>query len=212
MASSQRESGTNSRSSVDSDMNRRRFVSRSGPPPWPRTCGSTTRRRGADSREAEASRSRRHRRAGQPASHPQHLDPRSRKNRSRRWLQGARGEHMMERHGNLAAPTRLARRHQQAFADTSVQAVTPFGRLGSARLLPHLDFDTIRRNPKVMIGYSYITALLLLHPREDRTVTFPGPIGWDAGIRGRSITTSASLQRRARPTRTSRASPAIATA
>jgi muramoyltetrapeptide carboxypeptidase len=36
-------------------------------------------------------------------------------------------------------------------ADPSVQAILPVrGGRGSARLLPHLDFDLIRRNPKVI--------------------------------------------------------------
>ena len=49
------------------------------------------------------------------------------------------------------------------------------GGWGSARLLPHLDFDTIRRNPKVILGYSDITALLNgIHARTG-LVTFHGP-------------------------------------
>ncbi len=56
------------------------------------------------------------------------------------------------------------------------------GGWGSARVLPSLDFDTIRQNPKVLIGYSDITALLLSIQGRTGLITFHGPIGlgrWD---------------------------------
>jgi muramoyltetrapeptide carboxypeptidase len=95
------------------------------------------------------------------------------------------GEHMMERHGYLAGDDKArAEDINRAFADRSVAAVHAIrGGWGSARLLPHLDFDTIRRNPKVLIGYSDITALLLSIHAKTGLVTFHGPIGlgrWDA--------------------------------
>ena len=93
-------------------------------------------------------------------------------------------EHMMERHGYLAGEDKArAEDINKAFADKSVAAVHAIrGGWGSARLLPHLDFDTIKRNPKVMIGYSDITALLLSIHAKTGLVTFHGPIGlgrWD---------------------------------
>ena len=77
---------------------------------------------------------------------------------------------MMERHGYLAGDDKArADDINKAFADTSVAAVHAIrGGWGSARLLPYLDYDTIRRNPKVLIGYSDITALLPGDSREDR--------------------------------------------
>src|SRR3546814_4953233 len=46
------------------------------------------------------------------------------------------------------------------FADESVKAVICLrGGSGAARLLPLLDYDAIRANPKVLLGYSDITAL-----------------------------------------------------
>jgi len=72
----------------------------------------------------------------------------------------------------------------KAFADRSVAAVHAIrGGWGSARLLPYLDFDAIRRNPKVLIGYSDVTALLLSAYAKAGLVTFHGPIGmgrWDS--------------------------------
>jgi muramoyltetrapeptide carboxypeptidase len=95
------------------------------------------------------------------------------------------GEHVMNRYGSLAGADRdRAQDINRFFADRDVRAVLPTrGGWGSARLLPHLDFDTIRRNPKVMLGYSDITALLNgIHARTG-LVTFHGPNGggrWDA--------------------------------
>lgn len=95
------------------------------------------------------------------------------------------GEHMMERHGYLAGEDKArADDINKAFADRSVSAVHAIrGGWGSARVLPHLDFETIRRNPKVLIGYSDITALLLSIHARTGLITFHGPIGlgrWDA--------------------------------
>ena len=95
-----------------------------------------------------------------------------------------KSEHMMERHGFLAGQDKArAEDINKAFADKSVAAVHAIrGGWGSARLLPYLDFDTIRRNPKVMIGYSDITALHLAIHAKTGLVTFHGPIGlgrWD---------------------------------
>jgi muramoyltetrapeptide carboxypeptidase len=93
-------------------------------------------------------------------------------------------EHMMERHGNLAGEDQVrADDINQAFADKSVAAVHAIrGGWGSARVLPYLDFDSIRRNPKVLIGYSDITALHLAIHAKTGLITFHGPIGlgrWD---------------------------------
>jgi muramoyltetrapeptide carboxypeptidase len=93
-------------------------------------------------------------------------------------------EHLLARHGYLAGEDKArADDINKAFADKSVAAVHAIrGGWGSARLLPYLDYDTIRRNPKVMIGYSDITALHLAIHAKTGLVTFHGPIGlgrWD---------------------------------
>jgi len=95
------------------------------------------------------------------------------------------GAHLLDRHGYLAGDdTARAGDINRAFADTSVAAVHAIrGGWGSARLLPYLDFETIRRNPKVVIGYSDVTALLLSIHAKTGLVTFHGPIGlgrWDS--------------------------------
>jgi muramoyltetrapeptide carboxypeptidase len=64
------------------------------------------------------------------------------------------------------------------FADPSVKALLPIrGGWGSAKLLPLLDYDLIRRHPKVFMGYSDVAALLIgIHCRTG-LVTFHGPMG-----------------------------------
>ena len=64
------------------------------------------------------------------------------------------------------------------FADRSVKAVwCARGGYGSARLLPKLNLDLIRRNPKILLGYSDITALLNVISRDTGLVTYHGPVG-----------------------------------
>ncbi len=62
------------------------------------------------------------------------------------------------------------------FGDPEVKGILAGqGGWGCARLLPHLDFDLIRRNPKVLLGYSDLTALLLAIHARTGLVTFHGP-------------------------------------
>jgi muramoyltetrapeptide carboxypeptidase len=94
------------------------------------------------------------------------------------------GGHLLDRHGYLAGQDAdRARDINQCFADEQVRAVLPIrGGWGSSRVLPHLDFDVIRRNPKVLLGFSDITALLLAVHAKTGLVTFHGPNGlgrWD---------------------------------
>jgi muramoyltetrapeptide carboxypeptidase len=94
------------------------------------------------------------------------------------------GGHLLDRHGYLAGRDRdRAADINECFADASVRAVLPIrGGWGTSRLLPYLDFDRIRRNPKIVLGYSDITALLLSIHAKTGLVTFHGPNGlgrWD---------------------------------
>ncbi|WP_445665039.1 S66 peptidase family protein [Fodinibius sp. AD559] len=64
------------------------------------------------------------------------------------------------------------------FADNSVDAIMPFrGGWGCNRILPLIDFDTIRSNPKILVGYSDITTLLLSIFAKTGLITFHGPVG-----------------------------------
>ena len=85
--------------------------------------------------------------------------------------------HYAERRGHLAgADDARAADLNAAFADDEVKAVICVrGGSGAARLLPLLDYGAIRANPKVLLGYSDITALhSAIHARTG-LVTFHGP-------------------------------------
>ncbi len=63
------------------------------------------------------------------------------------------------------------------FADPEVDGIFCVrGGYGSGRLLRHLDYDVIRANPKVLMGYSDITALLNSINLHTGLLTFHGPI------------------------------------
>lgn len=63
------------------------------------------------------------------------------------------------------------------FADPEVDAVFCLrGGYGTPRILPLLDYENIRRNPKVLLGYSDITALLNAIYHRSGVITFHGPI------------------------------------
>jgi len=63
------------------------------------------------------------------------------------------------------------------FADPEVDGIfTLTGGYGTMRILPYLDYQTIARNPKVLIGYSDITGLLLGIYAKTGLVGFHGPV------------------------------------
>jgi muramoyltetrapeptide carboxypeptidase len=63
------------------------------------------------------------------------------------------------------------------FADTGVAGVIALrGGYGAQRILPYLDYDAIGRNPKPLMGYSDITALLNAIHLKTGLVGFHGPI------------------------------------
>lgn len=66
----------------------------------------------------------------------------------------------------------------EKFRDKSVKGIVcARGGYGCTRILPMLDYDLIRANPKVLIGYSDITALLYGIYQKSGLVTFHGPVG-----------------------------------
>ncbi|MCI0332822.1 MAG: LD-carboxypeptidase [Planctomycetes bacterium] len=63
-----------------------------------------------------------------------------------------------------------------AFADPEIDAIFPgTGGYGTTRILDKLDYDVIRRNPKVFIGFSDITALHIALNQRTGLVTFHSP-------------------------------------
>lgn len=89
------------------------------------------------------------------------------------------GEHYASRYGHLAGTDAGRAGDLNAmFADDEVKAIVCVrGGSGAARLLPLLDYDAIRANPKVLLGYSDITALHNAILAQAGLVTFHGPIG-----------------------------------
>lgn len=88
------------------------------------------------------------------------------------------GEHAFEKHGYFAGTDQQrAADVNRMFADESIDGIFFFaGGWGSPRILPLLDFDLIRGNPKVVLGYSDITPLLNAIHQETGLVTFHGPL------------------------------------
>ena len=63
------------------------------------------------------------------------------------------------------------------FEDSSIEAIIcARGGYGANRVLPLLDYDIIRANPKIFIGYSDITGLLTSIAQKSGLITFHGPM------------------------------------
>jgi muramoyltetrapeptide carboxypeptidase len=92
-----------------------------------------------------------------------------------KWKMGA---NVAKREGYLGGSVaeRLADLHS-AFADPGIAAVFCIrGGYGSAALLDGIDYALLRRNPKIFLGYSDITALHLGIYKRAGLVTFHGPM------------------------------------
>lgn len=99
-------------------------------------------------------------------------------------------KHVAERHGYLAGKDADRAADVNAmFADPQVRAVFAVrGGWGCARILPYLDFATIRAHPKLLVGFSDITALHLAFAARAGFTTIHGPnagsswprFAWDA--------------------------------
>jgi muramoyltetrapeptide carboxypeptidase len=86
--------------------------------------------------------------------------------------------HAMDEYGYLAGQdVDRAADINALFADPSVKALLATrGGWGCARTLPYLDYPLIRRNPKIIIGFSDLTALLLGIHAQTGLITFHGPV------------------------------------
>ena len=63
------------------------------------------------------------------------------------------------------------------FLDNEVKAIMAIrGGYGSAQMLPLLDYKLIASNPKILVGYSDITSLLIAIYEKAGLVTFHGPV------------------------------------
>ena len=86
--------------------------------------------------------------------------------------------HLYHTNGYLAGDdnTRLEDLHSM-FRNGRIKAIfCARGGYGTLRLLEKINFDLIRVNPKIIIGYSDITTLLLAIYKKTGLVTFHGPV------------------------------------
>lgn len=81
-------------------------------------------------------------------------------------------------HGYLAGPDKQrADDINTAFADKDIKGIFCLrGGYGTTRLLPMLDFEMVKSNPKIFIGYSDISSLHFNINQKSGLVTFHGPM------------------------------------
>lgn len=93
------------------------------------------------------------------------------------------GAHVTDRYCYLAGKDRgRAEDLNRMFSDPQVKAVLCVrGGYGCTRILDMIDYNAIAQNPKILIGYSDITALHLAIAREVGLVTFHGPMVAEMG-------------------------------
>jgi muramoyltetrapeptide carboxypeptidase len=86
------------------------------------------------------------------------------------------GDHYFDQHGYFAGEDEARASDINAFfKDPEIKMIFARGGWGAPRLLPLLDYDMIRENPKVLLGYSDATALITAVHVKTGLVTFHGP-------------------------------------
>ena len=87
-------------------------------------------------------------------------------------------ENMYNFHNYLAGDARVrAEDINRMFADSQVKAVFCVrGGYGSSQIMKYLDFDLVKENPKIFVGYSDITNLHSVFQMFGNLVTFHGPM------------------------------------
>ncbi|MDI6767383.1 MAG: LD-carboxypeptidase [Bacteroidota bacterium] len=88
------------------------------------------------------------------------------------------GKNVLHKNGYLAGSDKQrAADLNSLYANPKVKAIfTARGGYGSQRILPLLDYKIIKRNPKIFVGYSDITAIHFALFSKVRLVTFSGPM------------------------------------
>lgn len=83
--------------------------------------------------------------------------------------------HEMDAFVSSSIESRIADLHW-AFSDPSIKAIfTVLGGFNSNQLLPYIDWELIKNNPKILCGYSDITALQNAILAKTGLVTYSGP-------------------------------------
>lgn len=88
------------------------------------------------------------------------------------------GTHLLDRQGYLAGiDADRAADFNSMIRDPDVRAIfCSRGGYGSARIAPHIDYQALRNDPKIIVGFSDITLLLAAVWRFCRLITFHGPL------------------------------------
>ncbi|GIM30019.1 peptidase S66 [Clostridium polyendosporum] len=88
------------------------------------------------------------------------------------------GDHLYDKKGYFAGDDRQrAADLMNMFKDDTVTAIICFrGGYGTMRILPYLDLNIIKKNPKIVCGYSDITILLNYLYKQLGFITFHGPM------------------------------------
>lgn len=86
------------------------------------------------------------------------------------------GKHIYDKHGFLAGrDEERAQDLMDAFLDEDIDAIMCYrGGYGTIRMLPYLDFNVIKSNPKIFIGFSDVTLLLNSIYERCNLITFHG--------------------------------------
>lgn len=92
------------------------------------------------------------------------------------------GKMIDKMHGYLAGKDlERAEELNLLFADPEVKGIVAMrGGWGCARILPLLDYELIAKNPKMLVGLSDITSLLIALYTKSSMVTFHGPTGYSS--------------------------------
>jgi muramoyltetrapeptide carboxypeptidase len=87
------------------------------------------------------------------------------------------GKNVLKRWGYLAGTDEERAADFNEFAlDKNIKAILPLtGGWGCARTLPFIHFENIKNNPKIVMGFSDVTALLLALYEKSNLVCFHGP-------------------------------------
>jgi muramoyltetrapeptide carboxypeptidase len=88
------------------------------------------------------------------------------------------GEHVRAQNGYLAGTdAQRAADFNKMARDGSIRAIVALrGGYGTMRILDELDFDAIRRDPKIVMGYSDITAIVNAVATRSGVIAFHGPV------------------------------------
>ena len=87
-------------------------------------------------------------------------------------------DRLMQKNGYFSATDKeRAEDLNEMFERKDVQGIIcARGGYGSARVLPYLNYELIRKNPKPFIGFSDVTALHFALYKNSRLVSFHGPV------------------------------------